>query len=56
MVTCPRCGSNVSELLTITPDVVSEELIDAIDHGEDDITDAGGMKVCPECTDELTGG
>lgn len=55
MVKCARCGRDVADIETITPDVITKELIDAIDHGERDIAGEETMKVCAECMDELKG-
>lgn len=53
MVKCPQCGHDVDNLQIITPDVVTKELIDSIDHGEEIFTEEGDMKVCAKCMDEL---
>ena len=55
MVKCHQCGHDVDDLHIITPDVVTKELIDSIDHGEETLTEEGDMKVCAECMDELKG-
>ena len=55
MVKCARCGDDVDDLQTISPDIFSKELIDSVDHGEEDIAREDGMKVCAECMDELKG-
>ncbi len=55
MVECTRCGRDVDELHIISPDVITEELVDSIDHGEEDLAGEGGMEVCAECMDELRG-
>lgn len=53
MVKCPRCGHNLDDLQIITPDFVTKELMDSIDHGEETLTEEGFMKDCAECIDEL---
>lgn len=55
MVECARCGRDVDDLQNVSPDVITEELVDSIDHGEEDLAEAGGMKICAECMDELEG-
>ncbi|MFC7018894.1 hypothetical protein ACFQHP_04155 [Halomicroarcula sp. GCM10025743] len=44
----------MDDVQNITPDVITKELIDSIDHGEEDLA-GGGMEVCAECMDELKG-
>lgn len=53
MVNCPRCGRDVDEIHIVTPDDITKEVINSIDHGEDDFAGEDGMKVCAECMDEL---
>lgn len=53
MVECPRCGQDVAELHTITPDAISKELINSLDHADQDLAAEGGLEVCAECVDEL---
>ena len=55
MVKCARCGLDVDELENVSPDVISEELLDSIDHGKEDFAGEGDLKVCVECMDELRG-
>lgn len=55
MVNCARCGRAVDDVQNISPDVITKELIDAIDHGEADLAEKNGIKVCTECMDELEG-
>ena len=55
MVKCARCGRDVDDLQSITPDVITKELIDSLDHGEEDLAGEGDLKVCTECMDELKG-
>ena len=55
MVKCARCGRDVDDLQNISPDMISKELIDTVDHGEEDIARENGLEVCAECMDELTG-
>jgi len=55
MVKCARCGNGVDDLQNISPDMISKELIDSVDHGEEDMAREGGLEVCAECMDELTG-
>ena len=55
MVKCARCGRNVDDLQHISPDVITEELIDSIDLGKKDLAGEGDLKVCAECMDELKG-
>lgn len=55
MVTCVRCGHDVADVQNITPDVITKELIDSIDNGEEDLAGEGNIKVCAECMDELNG-
>jgi hypothetical protein len=56
MVECARCGRDVEDVRWVTPDTVTKELLEAIDHGEEDLTGDGEVKVCGECMDELKGG
>ena len=55
MVKCARCDHDVDDLQNISPDVISKELIDSVDHGEEDIAREDSIEVCAECMDELTG-
>ena len=55
MVECAQCGRDVDDLQSITPDAVTKELIDSIDHGEEDLAGEDDLKVCAECMDELNG-
>jgi hypothetical protein len=56
MVTCARCGRDVDDVETVTPDVITKEVLDSIDHGETDLAGREGeMKICTECMDELRG-
>lgn len=55
MAECARCGRDVDDLQSISPDVITKELVDSIDHGEEDFAGKGGMKVCAECMAELKG-
>jgi len=55
MVKCARCGRDVDDLRNISPDAITKELIDSIDHGEEDFAGGNGLKVCTECMDELNG-
>jgi len=55
MVKCARCGNGVDDLQNISPDMISKELIDSVDHGEEYMAREGGLEVCAECMDELTG-
>ncbi|GAB6861351.1 hypothetical protein JCM17092_14400 [Haloplanus litoreus] len=55
MVNCARCGRDVDDLQRISPDVISKELIDSIDHGEEDLAGEDDLKVCAECMAELKG-
>lgn len=54
MVKCPRCGRDVDTLQIVTPDVVTKEVINSIDYGEEELVGEDGMEVCAECMDELT--
>ncbi|WP_265111095.1 hypothetical protein [Halosolutus halophilus] len=45
----------MDDLQSITPDVITKELIDSIDRGEEDLAGEDDMKVCAECMDELKG-
>ena len=56
MVKCARCGRDVDDLQSISPDVITKELIDSIDHSEEGFAGVGDLKVCAECMDELKGG
>ncbi|WP_324760170.1 hypothetical protein [Haloarcula montana] len=41
---------------TVTPDVITKELIQSISHGKEDLAgEESSMDVCTECIDELTG-
>jgi hypothetical protein len=55
MVNCARCGNDVDEVHHVTPDLISAELVDSIDHGEEDVAGEDGLNVCAECLDELGG-
>lgn len=56
MVRCARCDRDVDAVESVTPDVISHEVIDSIDHGKEDLAErGGGMNVCAECMDELRG-
>ncbi len=55
MVKCARCGRDVDEVQSISPDVITKELIDSIDHGEEVVAGEGGIEVCAECMNELKG-
>lgn len=55
MVECARCGRDVNEVYSITPDLITNELVDEMDHGETDIAGEGDMEVCADCMDELKG-
>lgn len=56
MVTCARCSRDVDDVQIVTPDIMTKELMESIDHDEEE---PGGqkssMEVCAECMDELTG-
>ncbi len=55
MVKCARCDSDVDNVQTVTPDVVTKERIDLIDYGGEDFAgEASSMDVCVECMAELT--
>lgn len=53
MVKCARCGRGVDDLQRVTPDVLTKEVIDSINHGEEDLAGEGDMEVCAGCMDEL---
>lgn len=53
MARCVRCGRDVDELETLPPDVITNELIDSLDHGEDDLAGEDDMRLCAECMEEL---
>lgn len=53
MVNCARCGRDVDDIHIITPDVITKELVDSIDDGEEELAGKGDMKVCAECMGEL---
>lgn len=56
MVICARCDRDVDGVENVTPDVISKEVLDSIDHGEEDLAgQEGEMKICGECMDELRG-
>jgi hypothetical protein len=56
MVRCARCDRDVDAVESVTPDVMSEKVIDSINHGKEDLAEKGSeMKVCAECMDELRG-
>lgn len=55
MVRCVRCDRDVDELKSVTPDVISEDVIDSIEHGKEDLATRGSeMSVCTECLNELS--
>lgn len=43
----------MDDLQIATPDRITKEVINSVDHGEDDFSGEGGMKVCAECLEEL---
>jgi hypothetical protein len=53
MVECPRCGQAVAELHTVMPDAISKELLNSLDHGDEEIAAEAGLKICAECVDEV---
>lgn len=54
MVRCARCDCDVDHVESVTPDLMSEEVIDSITHGKEDLAERGSeMNVCAECMDEL---
>lgn len=56
MVKCARCDREVDEVEKVTPDVITKDVIDSIEHGEKDLAGReGDMEVCAECLDELAG-
>ena len=56
MVTCARCDRVVDTVRTVTPDAVTKDVLESIDHGEEDFSGPeGSMDVCAQCMDELTG-
>lgn len=56
MVKCARCDRDVDTVRTVTPDAITKEVIDSIEHGEEDLAGReSSMEVCAECMDELTG-
>ncbi len=55
MVKCARCGRDVNDLQNISPDDITKELIDSLDHGEEDFAGGSELKVCTECMNELRG-
>lgn len=55
MLKCARCGRDSDDIQEITPDLITTELIESIDHGEQDLSGQGSVKVCAECMDELKG-
>ena len=55
MAKCARCGRDVDEVQFVSPDVITKELIDSIDHSEEDFAGEGDIEVCVECMDELKG-
>lgn len=56
MVKCARCDRDVDGVQNVTPDVITKEVIESIDHSETDLAGrTGNMKVCAECMDELRG-
>ncbi len=56
MVNCARCDRDVETVQTVTPDVITKELIQSISHGKEDLAgEESSMDVCTECIDELTG-
>lgn len=55
MVKCARCGREVDGVQNITPNVITKELIDSIDHAEEVLAGEDDLEVCAECMDELKG-
>lgn len=56
MVDCARCGRDVDAVETVTPDVITSELLESIDHGATDLAgQESNLKICTECMDELRG-
>ena len=56
MIKCARCDRDVDTVRTVTPDAITKEVIDSIEHGEEDLAGReSSMDVCAECMDELTG-
>ncbi len=55
MVKCARCDHDVDDVRNISPDMVSRELIDSVDHGEEDMGREDSTEVRAECINGLTG-
>lgn len=55
MDSCARCGRDVEDVHIISPDGITKELVDSVDHGEEDLASKGSIEVCAACMDELTG-
>ncbi|WP_434531926.1 hypothetical protein ACODNH_23655 (plasmid) [Haloarcula sp. NS06] len=45
----------MDEVQSISPDVITEELIESVDHGKEDLAGEGDIEVCDECMAELKG-
>lgn len=55
MVKCAQCDSDVALVQNITPDLITKEFIDRVDHGKEVLVGDDDMKVCAQCMDELQG-
>lgn len=55
MENCARCSRNTDDLQSISPDVITSELIDSLDHGKEALAGEDDIKICAECLDELKG-
>jgi len=56
MVKCARCDCEVGYVQYVTPDVITKEVVDSINHGEKDLAGReNDMEVCAECMNELRG-
>lgn len=56
MVKCARCDRDVDTVQTVTPDVITTELIDSVDNGGEDLAGRErSLDVCDDCIEELIG-
>ena len=54
MVECARCGREVNHVREVMPELITREVIDSIDHGEEDLSGRDEhVEVCPDCMGEL---
>lgn len=54
-ITCPRCNEEVDELRFVPPDLLTKDIIEAVESPEQDLTDEDGLEVCDDCMADLVG-